>query len=66
MQTNINQFYIGQEIRMTYPNGLSTQGKIVEITSDRVRAVPFGQTDDGIGFGFMFRAIGRVISVEIL
>lgn len=60
------QFSIGQQIRMTYSNGIITEGTIVEVKSDRVRAVPVGMQDDGIGFGFAFRAIGRVVSVEVI
>jgi hypothetical protein len=60
------KFQVGQKIRMTYSNGVFTEGTIVEIKSDRIRAVPFGQADDGIGFGFAFRAIGKVIAVEII
>ena len=60
------KFAVGQQIRMTYSNGLFTEGVIAEVKSDRVRAVPFGQEDDGIGFGFAFRALGRVVNVEVI
>lgn len=66
MNTSNIQFQVGQKIRMTYTNGVFTEGTIVEIKSDRVRAIPFGQADDGIGFGFAFRAIGKVVSVQVL
>jgi len=64
--TQSTQFKIGQQIRMTYINGVTTEGTIAEIKSDRVRAIPLGQNDDGIGFGFAFRAINRVVTVQII
>lgn len=59
-------FHVNQKIRVTYKNGVVSEGTIVEVKSDRVRAIHFGRVDDGVGFGFAFRAIGRVITVEVI
>ena len=64
--TSTTNFQVGQKIKMTYRNGISTEGFIAEIKSDRIRAVPLGQEDNGIGFGFALRAINYVVSVEII
>jgi hypothetical protein len=64
--TSQTTFAVGQHIRMTYANGVYTDGVIAEVKSDRVRAIPFNQKDDGIGFGFAVRAIGKVISVQVI
>lgn len=67
MQANANtQFEIGQNICVTYKNGIKTEGTVVEVRNDRLRAVPKGQIDDGIGFGFAFRAINYVITVDVV
>lgn len=66
MQVTANQFQVGQKIRMTYTNGVFTEGVIVEIKSDRVRAIPTNQKDDGIGFGFAFRAINKVVCIDFI
>lgn len=61
------QFKSGQHVRMIYKNGVVIEGTIAEVKSDRIRAVPFGQTDDGIGFGFALRAISlNVVTVELI
>lgn len=58
------KFYVNQKIRVTYKNGHVSEGTIVEVRDDRVRAVHLGREDDGVGFGFAFRAINYVITVE--
>ena len=63
----MNNYQIGQKIRMTNKiNGRVVEGTIVDVKEDRVRATPLGEEDNGIGFGFHFRALGRVCAVEVI
>ena len=63
----MNNYQIGQKIRMTDKiSGRVVEGTIVDVKEDRVRATPFGKEDNGIGFGFHFRALGRVCVVEVI
>lgn len=63
----MNNYQIGQKIRMTDKiSGRVVEGTIVDVKEDRVRATPFGKEDNGIGFGFHFRALDRVCVVEVI
>jgi hypothetical protein len=63
----MQNFKVGQKIRvLNLINKAVSEGTIVDVKSDRVRAVPFGEKDNGIGFGFHFRAVNRACRVEII